>query len=106
LEEQLETDSLKLRVIAAAVANGWDRAAPREKLDDNVGQILQDMKTGRPAWNDTGECSPIYKSNWVQWNSLLVRRCARASLGVGRQKAQDIPQNLSIEHGEGIRELK
>lgn len=49
MEEQLETDSLKLRVIAAAVANGWDRAAPREKLDDNVGQILQDMKTGRPA---------------------------------------------------------
>jgi hypothetical protein len=40
---------------------------------DVMGQILQEVEAGQhPEWKDITDCSPIYKSYWAQWNSLVV----------------------------------
>jgi hypothetical protein len=66
----------KLRVIAAATADRWDRTALwRQHLaDHDLGQILQEAGTGqRSEWMDIADRSPIHKSYWSQRKSQEVR---------------------------------
>jgi hypothetical protein len=45
-----------------------------QQNDGDVGQILQEVEAGqRPDWKDVADRSPIYKSNWAQSKSLVVR---------------------------------
>jgi hypothetical protein len=38
------------------------------------GKILQEVEAGQhPKWKDIAGRSPIYKSYWAQWKSLMVR---------------------------------
>jgi hypothetical protein len=62
-EERFESrmaDRLKVQVIVAAAADGWGHATlRRERLADNdVGQMLQEVKAGqRPEWKDNTDRS-------------------------------------------------
>jgi len=39
-----------------------------------VGPLLQEMEAVQyPVWRDISDRSPIYKSYWAQWKSLVVR---------------------------------
>jgi hypothetical protein len=68
LKVEQRADGLKIRVVAAAAANGWSQLA-----DDNLGQLLQEAKAGqRPEWRDISDNSPVHKSYWAQWESLAV----------------------------------
>jgi hypothetical protein len=76
LNVEQRADGLKIRVVATATANDWDRAAlRREQLaDDDLGQLLQELDAGqRPEWRDISDRSPVYKSYWTQCKSLAVR---------------------------------
>jgi hypothetical protein len=69
-------NGLKVRVVTAAAADGWDSAAlRREQLaDEDVGPLLKEVEAGqRPEWKDISDRSPTYKSYWAQWQSLAVR---------------------------------
>jgi hypothetical protein len=46
-----------------------------EKLNDqDIGSILEEAETAQsPDRKDITDCSPTYKSYWVQWKSLAVR---------------------------------
>jgi hypothetical protein len=58
-------DGPKIQVVAAAAAEGWDRAAPRKEqlADGDVGQLLQEVEAGqRPEWRGISDRSPVYKS--------------------------------------------
>jgi hypothetical protein len=57
----------QLRVTATAAADRWDRTALREKLNEqDVGQILQEVKAGQPPeWKDIADCNLIYKGYWA-----------------------------------------
>jgi hypothetical protein len=73
---ELKARRRKATVAVAAAANEWDRAdLRREQLhDQDMVQILQEVDAGqRPEWKDIADRSPIYKSYWAQWKSLLVR---------------------------------
>jgi hypothetical protein len=50
-------------------------ALRREQLNNHdVGRILQEVEAGqRSDWRDVADWSPIYKSYWAQWKSLVVR---------------------------------
>jgi hypothetical protein len=56
----------------------------REQLDDeNMGPILKEMLARRQLeQKDNADCSLIYKSQWVQWNLLVVRWHDGVQLGV------------------------
>jgi hypothetical protein len=60
----------------AVAATGWDPASlRREQLNEqDVGPILNEVETERhPEWKHIADCSPMYKSYWAQWKSLVVR---------------------------------
>jgi hypothetical protein len=74
-EVERQAGSLRVRVIAAAVADVWDCSAlRREQLTDNdVGQIQEVRGRQRSEWRDIADHSPFYKGCWAQWNSFVVR---------------------------------
>jgi hypothetical protein len=64
LKVEQRADGLKIRVLAAAAANGWDCAAlRREQLaDDDLGQLLQEVEAGqRPEWRHISTGAPYTK---------------------------------------------
>jgi hypothetical protein len=36
-------------------------------------QLLQEVDGRHPEWKDIADRSPIYKTFWTQWNSLVLR---------------------------------
>jgi hypothetical protein len=70
------SESLKVRIITTAAADGWDRASlRREQLaDDEMEPLLQEVEAGRrPEWKDIADRSPTYKGYGAQWKSLVER---------------------------------
>jgi hypothetical protein len=62
LKVEQRADGLKIRVVIAAAANGWDSAAlRREQLaDDVLGQLLQEIEAEqRPEWRYISDRSPV-----------------------------------------------
>ena len=69
-------DGQRVRIVATAAANCWDRQAlRREQLADNdLGPLIREMEAGqRPEWKDISDWGPIYKSYWAKWKSLTLR---------------------------------
>jgi hypothetical protein len=63
LKIERRNESLKMRIITTATADGWDRASlRREQLADNeMGPLLQEVEAGRrPEWKDVADRSPTY----------------------------------------------
>jgi hypothetical protein len=88
-----------------AAADGWVRhAVSREQLDDDsVGPILLEMEAEPcPEWNDTADRSPIYKSYWAQWDSMVARDGGLERHSVSRQNVQDSSKSSSPEKSKGI----
>jgi hypothetical protein len=68
-----QSGSLKVHITAAATTDGSDCAALRNQLgNENMGPIRKEVFARRcPEWKNNADCSLIYKSYWVQWNSLV-----------------------------------
>ena len=81
-------DDKRVRRVASAAANGWDRQALREQLAENdLGPLIWETEVGqRPKKRDISDQSPIYKTYWAQWKFLALRRRAGTSLRVRRRE--------------------
>jgi hypothetical protein len=69
-------DGQRVRVVAAAPADGWDQQALRNEqlADPDLSRLMREVKTGqRTEWKTISDQGPIYKSYWAQWKSLAVR---------------------------------
>jgi hypothetical protein len=69
-------DGQRVRVVAAALADGWEpQALRKDQLADNdLRQLMLEMEAGRrPGWKAISDRGPTYESYWVQWKSLTLR---------------------------------
>jgi hypothetical protein len=101
---EAQADVKQVGAVAAAAVASWDPATPKpDQLNDqDIGPILEEVETGQcPEWKYIAGRSPIYKSYWAQWKSLVVRNgILDPHWEFAGRHSKNRPDNSSLEESE------